>query len=175
MDHIKVGHRSAGKRTLEGYCDFSDQHFMVQRGARTETHQGYFSYFTKPWSRLGLQFRPLLWSWKSSPSNYTVLPRDDVKMITVHCMSFPPHQSPRPEPTGTCPSYKQQFNTFLSIHSENNIISEHDLHFSVFFIYNNLCRDRRSNLRVDLVVLFKKFYSWTDYEMQHDKGQMMLL
>lgn len=130
MDHIKVGHGSAGKRTLERYCAFSDQHFMVQRGARTEPHRGYFSYFTKPWSRLGLQFRPLLWSWKSNPSNYTVLPRDDVKMITVHCMSFPPHQSPGPEPTGTCPSYKQQFNTFLSIHSENNIIYEHDLHFS---------------------------------------------
>lgn len=113
MDHIKVGHRSAGKRALERYCDFSDQCFMMQRGARTESHQGYFSYFTKPWSRLGLQFQPLLWSWKSGPSNYAVLPRDDVKMITVHCMSVPPHQSPGPEPTGICPSHKQRFNTFF--------------------------------------------------------------
>lgn len=101
MDHIKAGHQSAGKWALESYCDSSDQHFIMQRDTRTETRQGYFSYFTKPWSRPGLQFQPLLWSWKSTLSNYTVLPRDDVKMITVPCcMIFPPHQSQGQSPQG---------------------------------------------------------------------------
>lgn len=117
MDCIKAAHWSAGKWASERYCDFSDQHFLMQRGTRTEPHHGYFSYFTKPRSRPALQFQPLLWSWKSTLSNYTGRPWDNVKMITVPCMSFPPHQSLGPEPTKTCPSHKQYLVQYFFKHS----------------------------------------------------------
>lgn len=84
----------------------SERYQVTQEDTRTETRQCYFSYFPKPWLGQGLQFQPLLWFKKSALSNYTMLAQDDVKMITVSCTFFRPHQSEGPEPTRTCPTQK---------------------------------------------------------------------
>lgn len=76
----------------------SDRYYITQKDARTPTRQRYFSAFPKSRQGQGLQFGRLLWSRKSTLSNYTLLPRDDIKMIIVPrmidlpfscCCSFP--------------------------------------------------------------------------------------
>lgn len=108
--HIKAGGPSAGKQTADCVTVTalpSDRHFLMQQDAKGQrSRRCYFSDFTESWSEPGLQFLLQLWSKKSTLSNYTVLPRDDVKMITVYCVHFPLHQSEGPEPTRTGPVHK---------------------------------------------------------------------
>lgn len=95
----------------------SDRYY-TERDTRTEIRHCYFSYFPKPWLGQGLQFQPLLWSKKSTLSNYTVLAQDDIKMITVPCMLISPHQNEWPEPGRTCTTHKNSSILFQDIDLE---------------------------------------------------------